>query len=264
LASQEELPREALPGGLLVDRDGRIVVVLQDGSVHSFGSSKSLAASVQAVTTLASQGPQERRESVQFLRRALATNQSSEGHAMLLEKLADLGVRVTDKAAQNGYITGWHLFGDVPWDDADNPVDKVFVGEPNVDLSSPHRIADRTLPWREFVTVDPHGMVDLARIMGPKADVAAYGYAEVVLPEAREMVLRIGSNDGFKCWFNGHEVSRFDGGRGYFPDQDSATVQAEAGVNKVLMKVTQMGGAWAFSVRMTDLSGKPIDLARKE
>jgi hypothetical protein len=35
--SQQNLPSEALPGGLLVDRDGRVVVVMQDGSLACFG-----------------------------------------------------------------------------------------------------------------------------------------------------------------------------------------------------------------------------------
>ena len=34
---QERLESAALPGGLLIDRDGRIVVVLQDGSAICYG-----------------------------------------------------------------------------------------------------------------------------------------------------------------------------------------------------------------------------------
>ena len=85
----------------------------------------------------------------------------------------------------------------------------------------------------------------------------------VELPEARDLVLKIGSNDGFKCWFNGEAVGRFDGGRAYAPDQSALPVHAKAGVNTVLLKVTQMGGAWAFSARLTAPDGTPINLAAK-
>jgi outer membrane protein assembly factor BamB len=43
LKSQQNLPSDALPGGLLVDRDGRVVVVMQDGRIAAFGGPKSLA-----------------------------------------------------------------------------------------------------------------------------------------------------------------------------------------------------------------------------
>jgi hypothetical protein len=74
-------------------------------------------------------------------------------------------------------------------------------------------------------------------------------------------LLRIGSNDGYKCWFNGQEAGRFDGGRSYRPGQDSITVRARAGINTVLLKVTQLGGAWGFGVRLTTAEGVPINLA---
>ncbi len=104
--------------------------------------------------------------------------------------------------------------------------------------------------------------MDLVELVGSKANVAAYAYAEVDLPQAGELLLKIGSNDGFKCWFNGQEVGRYDGGRGYSPDQDTLPVTAQQGLNKILLKISQHGGAWAFSARLTDQSGTPIDLAR--
>jgi hypothetical protein len=105
-------------------------------------------------------------------------------------------------------------------------------------------------------------MVNLVNVFGSYADVAVYAYAEVDLPKSGDMLLKIGTNDGYKCWFNGEEVGRFDGGRGYLPDQDTLKVKAVKGRNKILLKVTQMGGGWALGVRLADLQGKPIDLTR--
>lgn len=91
---------------------------------------------------------------------------------------------------------------------------------------------------------------------------AAYAQHEVNLPTPQDLILKIGSNDGFKCWFNGKAVGRFDGGRAYAPDQDEIQVKGKKGTNKILLKITQMGAAWAFSARLTDLKNAPINLTR--
>ena len=83
------------------------------------------------------------------------------------------------------------------------------------------------------------------------------------LPEAGDFLLKVGSNDGFKCWFNGEEVGRFDGGRVYAPDQDVLEVHGRRGVNTVLLKISQMGGGWSFGARLTAADGTPIDLRER-
>jgi len=101
--------------------------------------------------------------------------------------------------------------------------------------------------------------VDLAGIYGDQAGVAAYACAEIELEQDGPLVLKIGSNDGFKCWFNGKEAGGFPTGRAYIPDQDSLKVDGRKGKNTILIKVAQEGGqAWAFSVRITDPAGKPV------
>jgi hypothetical protein len=260
LISQQELPSEAVPGGLLVDRDGRVIVVMQDGTLSCFGGTKALAASVEDIMGIARQGATGKARAVQYLRHTLKTTQTPAARNLVQGSLEKLGVHVGDQAAANGGVAQWHLLGEVPWDMDDNDLDKAFVGEPNIDITESCRVGTRTLRWREYVTDEPYGMVNLLEIFGPRENIAAYGYAEVRLPEARDLLLKIGSNDGFKCWFNGTEVARFDGGRSYGPDQDSVPVKAQPGVNKILIKVSQHGGAWAFSVRLTDPSDKPLDL----
>jgi hypothetical protein len=141
-------------------------------------------------------------------------------------------------------------------------MDKKFAGEPKVRADRPRRVEGTELDWQPYVTVDPNGMVDLAGIYGPLEWKAVYAYAEFEMPEAADVLLKVGSNDGFKCWFNGKEVGRFDGGRRYGPDQDSLKASAKKGKNVVLIKISQQGGGWAFGVRVTDPSGKSIPVSR--
>jgi hypothetical protein len=108
------------------------------------------------------------------------------------------------------------------------------------------------------VTIESNGRVDLAAYYGDHQAVAAYGYAEVKVAQACDALLQIGSNDGFKCWCNGKPAGRHDAGRTYKPDQDALKVHLASGVNTILMKVNQEGGAWAFGVRITDQDRKAL------
>jgi outer membrane protein assembly factor BamB len=254
---ERTLPGEALPGGLSVDRKGRILVVLDDGRVICYGNEKSVRANLVEMTHLARRDAAGKRRAVRILTETLKTTHSPSIHKLVMRGLSDLGVEIDSAAREAGFIGRWHLIGPVPWDDKFG-VDHAFFNEPNVNIAKDATVAGRAVTWRQFISDDPNGMVDLAGLYGPLSAMAAYGYAEVELPTAGDMLLMIGSNDGYKCWFNGREVGRFDGGRGYSPDQDTYKVKGQAGVNRVLIKVTQMGSAWAFGVRMTDLNNKPI------
>jgi len=259
LGWSHELSGPALPGGLLVDRDGRVIVVMENGNVACFGGAAALEAHIKGITNMAVRGDEGRRTAIRLLRAELSDVHSPRARELIIASLEKLGAEVDHEAAQSGCVTKWSLIGPFPWSD-DTDIDAVFVNEPDVDVSRPYKIGGRTIKWREYVTEKPNGKVDLASIYGPHENVAAYAYAEVVLPEDRKLTLKIGSNDGFKCWFNGKEIGRFEGGRAYAPDQDSFSVSAQRGVNTILLKVTQMGAAWAFSVRLTDALNKPIDL----
>lgn len=249
--SIQNLPGPAIANGVVIDRDGRIIVALADGSLACFGGGKSFEACVTSLIRIAKESSDQRPQIVGQLRGILNSTSDIATRKKLISGLADLGVDLLAAARDAGCVTDWRLIGPVPWD-GDNPVDKKLVGEPKVDVTGPCKVGGETLEWREFVTDNPNGTVNLVPVYGELANKAVYAYGEITVPEARELNLSIGSNDGFKCWLNGKEVSRFDGGRSYAPDQTVCPVKAKKGINTVLLKVTQMGGAWAFSARLVD------------
>ena len=158
-----------------------------------------------------------------------------------------------------GRVLKWKILGPVPWNETDLTLDKAWLGEPDVDPSRNYEVEGTSLAWEDCTTKYYDGMVDLAPKYGRDENLAVYAYAEVTLAKAGLIELRVGSNDGFKCWFNGEEAGRFDGGRGYKHDQDSLTVTGREGSNTILLKVSQMGGDWAFGVRLTKPNGAPIE-----
>ena len=257
LMFERSLPGAALPGGLTVDRDGRVIVVMADGRVASFGDEQIFQANIALLTEQAPEDPAARQAAIRLLTRTLKTPQGRKLHAMALAKLAKLGAEIDSETRQAGGISRWQLLGPVPWND-ENDIDKIFVGEPNVDVAGHVTIDGRTLQWSDSITDDRYGMVDLAARYGRLANVAMYAHAEFELPKAQDLLLKIGSNDGFKCWLNGEPVGRFVGPRGYRPDQDTLKVRGIAGRNRVLLKITQLGSNWAFGVRVTDRQGRPI------
>ncbi len=259
---EQDLYAPALSGGLLVDRDGRVIVVLQDGGVACFGGVGALEARIAGFAETAKAGGDDRGKAIRALEAMLRTVRGSETRGLLMKRLEELDVKVGHAGKKAGCVSKWMLLGPVPWDDSDNPMDTVFVGEPAVDVAKGCTIGGTRLEWSEYITLDHDGMVDLAMTFGPHEWVAVYAYGEVDLPKAHDLLLKIGSNDGFKCWFNGKEVGRFDGGRQYAPDQDALDVKGVKGTNTILLKISQMGGGWAFSVRLTDPDNNPIDLTR--
>lgn len=173
-----------------------------------------------------------------------------------------LGCDVNAAAAKRGSVTRWHLMGPVRWTYDDDPADKESIGEPQVDLRQLVPVEGFSLRWKPFRSLDVNGKIDLATIYGRLADAAVYAYAEVDLPEVRTLILGLCSNDGYKCWFNGEVVSRYDTGRGYAVDDDRISVQAVAGRNRILVKVLQLGNNWALGVRLRDKNDQPIKVTQ--
>ena len=260
LVWQHGLPSAACENGLAVDREGRVLVAMADGSVACFGGGAAFSAYIDRLMALGRSG-EDRDLAIQRLKQALTMTRDPDDRDNLISCLGELGIDMCRPALEKGFICTWQLLGPVPWNMADYAIDKVLVGEPDVTLDKPCQVAGKTLAWQRHVTVHPTGMIDMAAHFGPHNSHAAYAYAEVVLPEAQNLVLKLGSNDGFKCWFNGVEAGRFDGGRTYHVDENTLRVQGLEGKNAILVKVTQMGGGWGLSVRVADPAGSPISQA---
>ncbi len=203
----------------------------------------------------------QREEAVRMLEQGMEMC-SKTMRSEVIAALESLGVEIGRPAAEEGFVTRWSLIGPFPWEEKNHPTDARFVGEPNVDLTGAYTALDgKGVGWQRYVA--ERAMVDLVDFFGPSRDCAVYAYAEFHLDEDRDILLKIGSNDGFKCWFNGQEVGRFEEGRGYKPDQNVYSVAGRKGANTVLLKVLQMGGGWACSARITGLDDIPIRYREK-
>ncbi len=102
-------------------------------------------------------------------------------------------------------------------------------------------------------------VVDFHKVFGTRRDFAvAYGVTYVDAPEAMDVVLALGSDDGVRVWVNKERVFENPAGRAYTPRQDKVNIKLRKGTNEVLFKVTQGEGEWAFGASLETEEGLPI------
>ncbi|MDF1837309.1 MAG: PSD1 and planctomycete cytochrome C domain-containing protein [Planctomycetota bacterium] len=69
---------------------------------------------------------------------------------------------------------------------------------------------------------------------------------EIYSPSARTLDISIGSDDGFAIYLNGEQISQREVPRGAAPDQDRVALPLRAGLNSLVFKVVNTGGAAGY------------------
>ncbi len=157
-----------------------------------------------------------------------------------------------------GYINRWWLVGPFPWR-PQTGFDTRFIGEPDVSIEDAYTVDDQTLHWEQRESDDPAALFDLIAHLAPAENVVAFAYAEIEVAAGGPAQLRLGSDDGIRVWVNQEAVFQIDADRGYDIDQDVADITLREGRNVVLAQVTQLLGGWAFTLRLTEPDGKPLE-----
>ncbi len=160
-----------------------------------------------------------------------------------------------------GYVVNWWLVG--PMDNGNRKgLETKYFPEDVIDLVNEQRIEARRFRWQEYKDVSLDGVIDLVPVFRRSDDRVAYAYTELESPAAREVLFKMGSDDGIACWLNGERIHLNNASRGLKVDEDSVKAKLKAGKNKVLLKISNSGGTWAFVFRVTELDGKPVDGSR--
>jgi hypothetical protein len=134
-------------------------------------------------------------------------------------------------------------------------LDRVYEPERDPDLDRAYRLADgREVPWTPVDGPDD-GYVRLNPHFQPSDWVAAYAQSFLWSPEEKEAVLLLGADDGHVLWVNGARVSERQGRNISVVDDLAISVRLRAGWNRVLLKVADLDGGWAFHLRAADAEG---------
>jgi hypothetical protein len=162
------------------------------------------------------------------------------------------------------WATQWMVVGPFP-----NPqrvgteyspaLDSVFEPESDPSLESAYVALDGgTVRWKpaDAAADAPPGYVRLNPHFDPSDHVAAYAQAFLYSPDARDVVLLLGADDGHVLWVGGRRVSERQGRNISRADDLEVPVPLRAGWNRVLLKVADLDGGWAFQLRAADPTGE--------
>ena len=137
--------------------------------------------------------------------------------------------------------------------------------ETKVDLSATYPGLDgRQVAWKPVRRPLEAGLLaefvpDLAKLLGPAENVAAYAVVWAHVPKATEAQLALGSADGAVAWVNGERAFAWlEGRRDYRSRADAVPIRLKRGANEILVKVTLSSKAWRFGAHLTAVDGGPL------
>ncbi|TSA24066.1 MAG: DUF2961 domain-containing protein [Bacteroidetes bacterium] len=154
------------------------------------------------------------------------------------------------------FIPDWYILGPFP-----NPritetrrlgLDSIYPPETNIDTMMRYSGAGgQPIHWR-YVETPQNGYVTLWDKVDPSELVVTYAVTYIYSLKEKDALLKIGSDDGAKVFFNNKEVYRFLGVRIAQPDQAVIPVHLRVGWNKLLLKIENNLGGYAFYARILD------------
>jgi len=145
--------------------------------------------------------------------------------------------------------SAWWVIG--PFDNTNmDKHDVVYPPEREVVLDGEYRgKGGRSVRWQRFDQAMSMP-VELGRFGDDDANTnsIAYLYREVTSDRDVDLTVEMGSDDGLKFWCNGTLLVDADVYRGLSPADHRVTLRLNAGVNRLLVKVTQGVGGWQFQM----------------
>ena len=160
------------------------------------------------------------------------------------------------------YIPEWYIIGPFP-----NPrkigysrrgIDSVYLPEVYVDLRKEYKgVRGKPIRWN-YIQTPENGYLSLSEKIYPHEMVVSYAVTYIYSPDNRAVILFVGTDDGGKVFFNDKEVYRYLGDRIAEPDQAEIELKMKPGWNKLLLKIENNLGQFAFYARLLDVGNKLV------
>jgi len=166
--------------------------------------------------------------------------------------------KVSEQCRAAGFVGGsaWMIIG--PFDHANgSALDTAYPPEQEVDFTKECAGKAGTIRWFRHTGQRTDGFVDLASVLKPNEWTVAYAATQVDSAEARDVQLRIGTDDEAKVWLNGNLVLNSRVPRFAAIDQDFVSAHLQAGRNEILVKSCNRTESWGFYLRVTDVLARP-------
>ncbi|MES2892303.1 MAG: serine hydrolase [Bacteroidota bacterium] len=159
------------------------------------------------------------------------------------------------------FMRNWLVAGPVVAATETSPTDSVQQSVFREDLPAAMNVAlekalapivlnGKTYDWKQVSSATD--IVDLDKVYPGKDFAYAYASAEIEAAENKNVLLALGSDDAVKVWHNGKLVHENWVPRGAVKDNDLVPLQLVKGTNRIILKIQDMEGGWAFVVRLLD------------
>ncbi len=178
-----------------------------------------------------------------------------------------IGFDGADIIPKRTFIPNWYILGPFP-----NPritetqrlgIDSIYPPELNIDTDMRFGgVGGQPIRWK-YVRTPENGYFSLRDKVDPNELVVTYALTYIYTLQEKDVLLMIGSDDGAKVFFNNKEIYRFLGVRIAEPDQVILTVHLRVGWNKLLLKIENNLGGYAFYARILD-PGKTLYYSAKQ
>lgn len=198
------------------------------------------------------------RDTNRWLISGTAINTRPAGGLTLSRDGADLSSVIYDGLAQDQFMQKWLLLDPIRIEgngDSNAPseqtLQEAFAAD-QVDVSNFQAMVNVSGENHEWLLLEhKYGVIDLTDEFG-ESSMVTYAWAQIEMPEEKEVVLGIGSDDGVKVWLNGELVHEYWVCRGIGVDNDRIPVTFKKGMNQLVLKVQNQGGPWGFCCRLLD------------
>ena len=137
----------------------------------------------------------------------------------------------------------WNVIGPFPLL-PDQGLRSEYPPEREINLSARYQGIENQVAWRPARF--SHGRVNSLKRFKPSDKAICYLYQRIEAQEPRTVRVSLGSDDGLAVWFNGEQLLMRDEQRTAAADQDFVTLNVQAGVNELLLKVSNRADDWAF------------------
>lgn len=167
------------------------------------------------------------------------------------------------------FITDWKLIGPFPnpreSDDLRFGLDSVYAPEREIDLQASYRGAEgQQVRWQTYAGGQAGYAMNLNGRYTPDEFIISYALTWIHSPAAQTVPLMLGTDDGAKVFLNGEQLYRFLEVRVAAPDQDTVQLDLQPGWNRLLLKLENNFGGYAFYARILDTDGNITVSAQRE
>ncbi len=166
--------------------------------------------------------------------------------------------------ARLGFVRGWWIAG--PFDnEGRRGLEESFPPEEAIDLAARFPGKAREVGWRALPPeVEARGVVALGATLRPAREVTVYALAVLDSPSERRAQIWLGASGATRVWLNGTPVLSDPAYHAARLDQAGVTVTLRKGANRLLVKLCHDQGEPLLFARLTDRSGRPLDLRRAQ